>query len=48
MKDADPRSRFTRKAADDALLGFTGANLAEQVQAISSGAPYERRVHVTG
>ncbi|ALO05692.1 hypothetical protein AQF52_0090 [Streptomyces venezuelae] len=37
-----------RKAADAALLGFTGADLAEQAEAISSGAPYELRVRVTG
>ncbi|MCX4985793.1 hypothetical protein [Streptomyces sp. NBC_00572] len=37
-----------RAAADRALLGFTGTDLAEQAQAISSGAPYELRVRVTG
>ncbi|MEU3749027.1 MULTISPECIES: hypothetical protein [Streptomyces] len=37
-----------RAAADAALLGFTGADLAEQAQAISSGAPYGLRVRVTG
>jgi hypothetical protein len=37
-----------RKAADAALLGFTGADLAEQAEAISSGARYELRVRVTG
>ncbi|WP_234285564.1 hypothetical protein [Streptomyces venezuelae] len=37
-----------RTAADRALLGFTGADLIEQAQAISSGAPYELRVRVTG
>ncbi|MFE2560536.1 hypothetical protein ACFXGT_31880 [Streptomyces sp. NPDC059352] len=37
-----------RAAADRALLGFTGADLIEQAEAISSGAPYELRVHVTG
>ncbi|MFD0151141.1 hypothetical protein ACWGQ4_02360 [Streptomyces sp. NPDC055721] len=36
-----------RAAADRATLGFTGADLAEQAQAISSGALYELRVHVT-
>ncbi|WP_024759824.1 hypothetical protein [Streptomyces exfoliatus] len=37
-----------RRAADTALLGFTGADLIEQAQAISSGAPYELRVRITG
>ncbi|MFD9047855.1 hypothetical protein [Streptomyces zaomyceticus] len=37
-----------REAADDALLGFTGADLIEQAQAISTGARYELRVRVTG
>lgn len=37
-----------RAAADRALLGFTRADLIEQAQAISSGAPYELRVRVTG
>ncbi|MFG2840904.1 hypothetical protein ACGFYE_38625 [Streptomyces zaomyceticus] len=37
-----------RAAAGAALLGFTGADLLEQAQAISSGAPYELRVRVTG
>ncbi|MFF5922844.1 hypothetical protein ACFY8C_31695 [Streptomyces flavochromogenes] len=37
-----------RSAADAALLGFTGADLLEQAQAISSGTPYELRVRVTG
>ncbi|MFF3843464.1 hypothetical protein [Streptomyces sp. NPDC001930] len=37
-----------RAAAETALLGFTGADLLEQAQAISSGAPYELRVRVTG
>ncbi|MFE9742667.1 hypothetical protein [Streptomyces sp. NPDC006477] len=36
-----------RESADRALLGFTGADLAEQARAISCGAPYELRVHVT-
>ncbi|MFD3665298.1 hypothetical protein ACFWVF_32665 [Streptomyces sp. NPDC058659] len=37
-----------RQAADAALLDFTGADLIEQAQAISSGARYELRVRVTG
>ncbi|MEU6979636.1 hypothetical protein [Streptomyces sp. NPDC046371] len=37
-----------RTAADQALLSFTAADLAEQAEAISSGAPYELRVRVTG
>ncbi|MFB7609921.1 hypothetical protein [Streptomyces gardneri] len=37
-----------RAAANAALLGLTGADLVEQAQAISSGAPYELRVRVTG
>ncbi|MFE5709639.1 hypothetical protein ACFQ7J_02245 [Streptomyces sp. NPDC056501] len=37
-----------RAAAGAALLGFTGADLIEQAQAISSGARYEFRVRVTG
>ncbi|MFK0230867.1 hypothetical protein ACIQUL_34450 [Streptomyces sp. NPDC090303] len=36
-----------RTAADAALLRFTGADLVEQAQAISSGASYELRVRVT-
>ncbi|MFF8381579.1 hypothetical protein ACF07V_36390 [Streptomyces sp. NPDC015661] len=36
-----------RAAADAALLGFTGADLAGQAQAISTGARYELRVRVT-
>ncbi|MER5202459.1 hypothetical protein [Streptomyces sp. NPDC002825] len=35
-------------AADRALLGFTGADLVEQAEAISNGARYELRVRVTG
>ncbi|MET8968598.1 hypothetical protein [Streptomyces hydrogenans] len=37
-----------RTAADTALLGFTGTDLAEQAEAISRGARYELRVRVTG
>ncbi|WP_432752239.1 hypothetical protein ACE1OA_03450 [Streptomyces sp. JL2001] len=37
-----------RRAADAALLGFTGADLREQAEAISSGRPYVLRVRVTG
>ncbi|CAM5388673.1 hypothetical protein [Streptomyces tanashiensis] len=37
-----------RTAADAALLGFTGADLAEQAEAISTGARYELRIRVTG
>ncbi|MFF0483210.1 hypothetical protein [Streptomyces sp. NPDC004435] len=37
-----------RRAADDALLGFTGTDLAEQAEAISRGTRYELRVRVTG
>ncbi|WP_406066157.1 hypothetical protein OG462_41505 [Streptomyces sp. NBC_01077] len=37
-----------RAAADRALLGFTGADLVEQAQAISGGEPYELRVRVIG
>jgi len=37
-----------RAAADAALLGFTGADLVEQAEAISTGARYELRVRVTG
>ncbi|MFJ8212089.1 hypothetical protein [Streptomyces sp. NPDC096033] len=35
-----------RRAADDALLGFTDADLREQAQAISTGEPYVLRVKV--
>lgn len=35
-----------RRAADNALLGFTDADLREQVQAISTGEPYVLRVKV--
>ncbi|MFI8961710.1 hypothetical protein ACIGO8_06300 [Streptomyces sp. NPDC053493] len=37
-----------RAAAERALLGFTPADLADQAEAISSGAPYELRIRVTG
>ena len=37
-----------RTAADRALLGFTGTDLLEQAQAISTGARYELRVRVAG
>ncbi|MFF0752886.1 hypothetical protein [Streptomyces sp. NPDC004267] len=37
-----------RAAADRTLLGFTLADLVDQAEAISSGAPYELRVRVTG
>ncbi|MFE7583894.1 hypothetical protein ACFU5Y_20340 [Streptomyces gardneri] len=37
-----------RATADTALLGFTGPDLLEQAQAISSGARHELRVRVTG
>ncbi|MGW7310003.1 hypothetical protein ACWGI1_31125 [Streptomyces sp. NPDC054835] len=37
-----------RAATDQALLAFTAADLAEQAEAISSGAPYELQVRVTG
>ncbi|MBT2439778.1 hypothetical protein J7E93_06510 [Streptomyces sp. ISL-36] len=36
-----------RAAADQALLGFTGADLREQAEAISTGRPYTLRVTVT-
>ncbi|MER8268034.1 hypothetical protein ACIGZI_31970 [Streptomyces griseus] len=36
-----------RRAADEALLGFTDADLIEQAQAIRSGEPYVLRVRVT-
>ncbi|MFE3866048.1 hypothetical protein ACFXPT_37375 [Streptomyces goshikiensis] len=35
-----------RRAADDALLGFTDADLHEQAKAISTGEPYVLRVKV--
>ncbi|MFG3344084.1 hypothetical protein ACGF1Z_03345 [Streptomyces sp. NPDC048018] len=37
-----------RAAAERALLGFTAADLADQAEAISNGAPYELRIRVTG
>ncbi|MFD0142477.1 MULTISPECIES: hypothetical protein [unclassified Streptomyces] len=37
-----------RAAADQALLGFTPADLREQAEAISTGAPYTLRIIVTG
>ncbi|MGW6570074.1 hypothetical protein [Streptomyces sp. NPDC054975] len=37
-----------RAAADRALLGFTPADLREQAEAISTGAPYTLRIIVTG
>lgn len=36
-----------QRAADDALLGFTVADLREQARAISTGEPYVLRVTVT-
>ncbi|WP_435598210.1 hypothetical protein [Streptomyces anulatus] len=36
-----------RRAADEALLGFTDADLREQAEAIRSGTRYVLRVHVT-
>ncbi|MFE1411138.1 hypothetical protein ACFW6F_10055 [Streptomyces sp. NPDC058746] len=36
-----------RRAADDALLGFTDADLREQARAISAGESYVLRVRVT-
>lgn len=36
-----------RRAASDALLGFTPADLREQAEAITSGQPYTLRVTVT-
>ncbi len=33
-----------RRAADEALLGFTPADLREQAEAISTGRPYVLRV----
>ncbi|WP_329359883.1 hypothetical protein [Streptomyces anulatus] len=36
-----------RRAADEALLGFTDADLREQADAIRSGARYVLRVRVT-
>ncbi|MFD3330334.1 hypothetical protein [Streptomyces sp. NPDC058701] len=35
-----------RRAADEALLGFTDADLQEQAQAISTGGPYVLRITV--
>ncbi|MFG2298530.1 hypothetical protein [Streptomyces sp. NPDC048603] len=35
-----------RRAADEALLGFTGADLRDQAEAISAGRPYVLRVTV--
>ncbi|WP_053731092.1 hypothetical protein [Streptomyces sp. WM6378] len=36
-----------RRAADQALLGFTAADLGEQAEAISTGRPYELRITLT-
>ncbi|WP_351229729.1 hypothetical protein [Streptomyces sp. NPDC002133] len=36
-----------RRAADEALLGFTHADLREQAEAISTDRPYVLRVTVT-
>ncbi|MBT2393554.1 hypothetical protein J7E87_30115 [Streptomyces sp. ISL-1] len=36
-----------RRAADQALLEFTHADLGEQAEAISTGEPYVLRVTVT-
>ncbi|MFE1824871.1 hypothetical protein ACFW9S_38490 [Streptomyces anulatus] len=36
-----------RRAADEALLGFTDTDLREQAEAIRSGARYVLRVRVT-
>ncbi|MFE6119186.1 hypothetical protein ACFQ6P_01390 [Streptomyces sp. NPDC056436] len=47
-RPADEIMPLLRTAADAALLGFTRADLLEQAEAISTGAPYELRVCVTG
>ncbi|MEU8892964.1 hypothetical protein [Streptomyces sp. NPDC048442] len=36
-----------RQAADEALLGFSTADLHEQAYAISTGAPYQLRITLT-
>ncbi|MCX4506664.1 MULTISPECIES: hypothetical protein [Streptomyces] len=36
-----------RRAADEALLGFTAADLAEQAEAIRTGQRYVLRIRVT-
>ncbi|MFJ1959007.1 hypothetical protein ACIOGT_39200 [Streptomyces microflavus] len=36
-----------RRAADEALLGFTAADLAEQAEAIRTGQRYALRIRVT-
>ncbi|SCK54080.1 hypothetical protein YUYDRAFT_07089 [Streptomyces sp. ScaeMP-e48] len=36
-----------RRAADEALLGFTAADLAEQAEAIRAGQRYGLRIRVT-
>lgn len=36
-----------RRAADQALLGFTAADLREQAEAISTSRPYELRITLT-
>ncbi|WP_055602563.1 hypothetical protein [Streptomyces aureus] len=47
-RPADEIVPLLRAAAEAALLDFTGADLREQAQAISSGTPYELQVRVTG
>ncbi|MFF4185251.1 hypothetical protein ACFYZ9_18820 [Streptomyces sp. NPDC001691] len=37
-----------RRAADQALLGFTAADLREQAEAISTGQLYELRITLRG
>ncbi|MEU1866507.1 hypothetical protein [Streptomyces gardneri] len=37
-----------RQSADAAFLGFSGADLIKQAQALSGGARYELLVRVTG
>ncbi|RCH67649.1 hypothetical protein DT019_15395 [Streptomyces sp. SDr-06] len=47
----EPLSRIVpllRRAADQALLGFTAADLREQAEAISTGQLYELRITLRG
>ncbi|APE26747.1 hypothetical protein [Streptomyces venezuelae] len=46
-RPADEIVPLHRTAADRSLLGFTGADLFEQAQAIGSDGPYGVRVRVT-
>ncbi|MBK3583074.1 hypothetical protein JHN49_04860 [Streptomyces sp. MBT57] len=46
-RPAQQRHDLGSRAADEALLGFTAADLAEQAEAIRTGQRYALRIRVT-